>query len=110
MRLLEFTMTGTKHSQAYATHKHDIAEGDELELSIDAGNQYDRDAIKVLWNGEHIGWVPKKLAEAKSMLARLYENAEDLGFEMLITVDSHEVDNPVDMQLRVVVDVEGVLE
>ena len=110
MKLLEFTMTGTKHSQAYALHNGDITEGDELDFEVDAGNQYDRDAIKVLWQGEHIGWVPKKLAEAKSMLACLLKGHEDGSWAISAEVLSHEVDNPIDMQLVVSIDIEGTLE
>ena len=94
MELLEFTMTGTKHSAAYNLHKGDIGAGDDLELEWDQGNQYDTDAIKVLWQGEHIGWVPKRLGEAKCMLRKLMGE-----FEIQVTVVSHEPENPTDMQL-----------
>ena len=110
MKLLEFTMTGTKHSQAYNLHKSDISAGDELTFEVDAGNAYDRDAIKVLWQDEHIGWVPKKLAEAKSMLARLLEAADEGSCVITAEVLSHEVDNPVDMQLMVSVEFMGADE
>jgi len=107
MQILEFTMTGTKHSAAYATHKHDIAPGDEVEFEVDANNAYDQDAIKVLWQGQHIGWVPKRLGEAKSMLARLLMYSEDLMLNVTAEVSYHEVDNPVDMQLQVSVNIES---
>lgn len=106
MKLIEFTMTGTAHSKAYAEHKTEITEDDILEFELDKGNQYDTDAIKVLWDGQHIGWVPKKLGEAKSMLARLIEAQEILGLAVEPFVYSHEAENPVDMQLIVGVDID----
>lgn len=101
MLLLSFTMTGTRHSQAYSLHKLDIKPGDEIEFELDQHNAYDKDAIKILWQGEHIGWVPKKLYEAKSMLTRLLEEADDLGIVITAEVNSHEPENPADMQLQI---------
>jgi hypothetical protein len=106
MKLIEFTMTGTAHSQAYKDHKSEIDEDDILSFELDAGNAFDKDAIKVLWEGHHIGWVPKKLGDAKSMLARLIEGEEVLGLVLEPFVFSHEPENPVDMQLIVSVDID----
>ena len=105
MLLLEFTMTGTKHSQAYNLHKQDIKKEDMLGLELDRGNQFDENAMKVLWQGEHIGWVPKKLGEAKNMLARLMDH-----FTISAQVYEHEPDNPTDMQLIVRVELLEHLE
>jgi hypothetical protein len=103
MKLLEFQMTGTAHSAGYKAHKAEIHEGDELVLERDPHNQYDTAAIKVLWHGEHIGWVPKKLGEAKAMLDKLLVACYggELACWLVTTVESHEPDNPVDMQLTV---------
>lgn len=101
MELLTFLMTGTKHSAAYNLHRDDISEGDELTFEWDQHNQYDTEAIKVLWNGEHIGWVPKKLGEAKTMLRKLLGASDWSGIVLEASVLSHEVDNPTDMQLQV---------
>jgi hypothetical protein len=95
-------MSGTAHSAAYKAHKADISAGDDLNFLRDPHNQYDSAAIKVFWRGEHIGWVPKKLGEAKAMLDRLLESEE---FLIDPIVESHEVDNPVDMQLTVTVEI-----
>ena len=102
MELLTFTMTGTAHSAAYKQNKDDITECDLLDLEWDEHNQYDTEAIKVLLEGEHIGWVPKKLGEAKTMLRKLMALE---GFVMQAVVAQHDVDNPTDMQLQVSVEV-----
>lgn len=110
MLLLEFTMTGTRHSAAYQQHKSRIAVNDELTLVPDLGNQFDLAAIKVMWEGEHIGWVPSRLGEAKAMLFRLIHHADALGLDLQYVVDSHEPENPTDMQLIVHVEAFGMEE
>ncbi|SRR6266404_534299 len=103
MELLQFTMTGTAHSAGFKRFKDMIKAGDRLELQRDPTNAYDQGAIKVLYDGEHIGWVPKKLGEAKLMLDRLLEfDFQYIGVQT--TVEMHETDNPVDMQLIVKVE------
>ena len=105
--ILSFIMTGTAHSKAYKEHRDSIKSGDYLSFELDQNNAYDRDAIKVLWNGLHIGWVPKRLADAKSMLTRLCEAEEEIeGMEFTIQcrVESHEPNNPTDMQLIAMVE------
>jgi hypothetical protein len=100
VKLLEFQMSGTAHSPGYKASKNAITEGDDLTFERDPHNQYDTNAIKVLWKGTQIGWVPKKLGEAKAILDRLLECEE---FNISAEVESHEADNPTDMQLTVVV-------
>jgi HIRAN domain len=103
MKLLEFTMTGTAHSAGYKANKLDIKEGDGLELERDPSNAYDTAAIKILWNGAQIGWVPKRLAEAKVMLdALLAWDTDVIGIECSVAM--HSPDNPVDMQLQVLIE------
>lgn len=106
MILLEFTMTGTKHSSGYKALKDSITEGDVLEFELDINNVYDRDAIKLLHSGQQIGWVPKALGPAKSMLARLIDHAENelSALDITARVVMHEPSNPVDMQLQVAVE------
>jgi len=58
----------------------ELKKGDELELEPDPNNQYDKKAIKVLFNGYQIGWVPKK-----------YYNKKQL-FEFLISGGKPKVD------------------
>lgn len=110
MDLFTFTMTGTRHSAAYNLHKAKIKPYDPIEFEPDPHNAYDKDAVKILWNGEHIGWMPKKLYEAKSIFCRLFENAEELGISLTGRVESHDPENPTDMQLQIVVEVESFLE
>jgi hypothetical protein len=111
MELLEFTMTGTQHSAGYKAHKAEIEAFDVLSLIQDKGNQYDTCAIKVLWQGTQIGWVPKKLGAGKEILDKLldWQEQEDL---ILVSceVRVHEPDNPVDMQLIAVVSIEVLSE
>lgn len=106
MILLKFTMTGTKHSPGYKALKDSITEGDLLSFELDINNAYDRDAIKLLHSGQQIGWVPKALGPAKSMLARLIElsDGEDSALEINALVAMHEPSNPIDMQLQVEVE------
>ena len=39
-----------------------FVEGDELELEHEFDNPYDKNAIKVFWKGEHIGYIKRDLA------------------------------------------------
>lgn len=105
MKLLEFTMTGTAHSVGYKAHRHEIKEDNWLELERDPANAYDTAAIKILWNGVQIGWVPKRLGEAKTMLdALLAWDTDAIGIGCSVAM--HSPDNPVDMQLQVLIELE----
>jgi hypothetical protein len=100
MLLLEFQMTGTAHSPGYKQCKDSLEEGDLLAFERDPHNAYDSAAIKILYGSMQIGWVPKRLGEAKAMLDRLLE---DGTFHIEPFVASHEPENPTDMQLTVAV-------
>ena len=42
--------------------------GQWLTLQADPNNQYDSQAIKVLYNGQYIGWLPLNGGNVKSMI------------------------------------------
>jgi hypothetical protein len=104
MNLLTFTMTGTAHSAGYKAHAHEIISGDLLEFERDPHNAYDQNAIKILWEGTQIGWVPKRLGEAKAMLDRLLAWDTTAAIGIRASVESHDRDNPTDMQLVVLIE------
>lgn len=75
-RTYQFTLTGTQYK-----HDGDIPEnflndamiGDEVQLFWDKNNRYDKQAIKVLWKGRYIGWLPAR-AEKETIIRRLERN------------------------------------
>ena len=48
-------------SQYYAVAEvwHLIRPGDHLTLEREPGNRHDRNAVRVVWNGQQIGYVPR---------------------------------------------------
>lgn len=58
-------------SQYYAVAEiwHEIRVGDRLTLTREAENRYDRNAIRVDWNGRKLGYVPR--AENRAVAAAL---------------------------------------
>lgn len=62
-RTYEFTLTGTRHKHDGNYGEKYIKEsiiGDDVQLVWDKDNPYDREgwAVKVLWNGHYLGWLP----------------------------------------------------
>lgn len=107
MKLLEFTMSGTAHSSGYKLLKSQLKAGDEVVFERDPHNAYDTGAIKVLYLDQQIGWVPKRLGEAKMILDRLLD-CEDFLVEARVVI--HEPENPVDMQCVVEVELLSFVE
>lgn len=56
----------------------ELEEGDELHLSREPDNQFDTNAIKVLFDGTFIGYVPAYLAES---LAPMLDDGADIKAE-----------------------------
>ena len=67
-------LSGLSHHD-YAIHARNIQAGDELILERDSGNSYDNFAIKVLYDEDQIGWIPKGQNE---ILYRLLDAECDL--------------------------------
>ena len=80
----------------YSIHAHNIQAGDELTLELDVGDRFDGFAIKVKYDGDHIGWIPKGQNE---ILARLLDAECDLRASVL----SH--DTSVSLNRRLYVNV-----
>lgn len=88
-------LSGLSHS-SYALYAKQIEAGDELELRRDAHNQYDQFAIKVCFDGEQIGWIPKGQNE---ILARLLDH----GLDVRAKVISHDTGAALDKRLYILV-------
>ena len=80
----------------YSLHARNIQAGDELTLERDIGNRYDNFAIKVKYDEDHIGWIPKGQNE---IIARLL----DAGLDIRAKVISHEKSKPLDQRVYVVI-------
>lgn len=86
-------LSGLSHHD-YALHARNIQVGDELTLERDRGNNYDNFAIKVKYDGDHIGWIPKGQNE---ILARLLDADCDLRARVI----SHDASMALDRRLYV---------
>lgn len=57
--LLQYSLTaGLAHHEAKAVWS-DLAVGDDLELVREADNLHDANAVKVLWRGRMLGYLPR---------------------------------------------------
>jgi len=52
-------LAGFRHGAA-AEVWQDLRAGDSLSLVRDAGNPFDANAVRVLWNGRMLGYVPRR--------------------------------------------------
>ena len=86
-------LSGLSHKD-YALHARNIQAGDELTLERDSGNSYDSFAIKVLFEEDQIGWVPKGQNE---ILARLLDAELDLRARVI----SHDTSVALDRRLYI---------
>ena len=86
-------LSGLSHND-YALHARTIQAGDELTLERDSGNSYDNFAIKVKYEEDHIGWIPKGQNE---ILARLLDAECDLRARVI----SHDTSVSLDRRLYV---------
>lgn len=77
-------VTGLSHHN-YAMFAKQIEVGDELVMERDVTNRFDQNAIRLLWNGEQIGWVPK---EQNDVIAKLM----DANLDVRCAVISHDRD------------------
>lgn len=87
MKTVEFTLSGVNHihdgSDPQKVIKSNL-KGQWLTLKAEPENKYDDTAIKVLYNGQYIGWIPSNEVSAKKMIfKRLME-----GLEVLARFDS----------------------
>ena len=71
MRTEEFTLSGVNHVHDGCDPQkilNPMMKGKWLTLQADSNNQYDSQAIKVLYNGQYIGWLPLNGGNVKSMI------------------------------------------
>lgn len=67
--MLEFYVAGVQFRPEGATTIKNLEEGDELDLVPEPTNKYDPNAIQIVADGKHIGYVPRKFsAEVAAML------------------------------------------
>lgn len=52
-------VAGIMHHVGYTAHERDLLSGVRLELEPDPLNRFDAYAVKVLHDGDQIGWIPK---------------------------------------------------
>ena len=78
-RTYQFTLSGTNHKHDGVVPEQILNQsmvGDPVMLVWDEGNRYDPGAVKVLWNGKYIGWLPSRELEdvtnKKAVLRRLH--------------------------------------
>ena len=61
MHKVEFTLTGVNHVHDDCDPQkilNPMMKGQWLTLQVEPDNEYDSQAIKVLYNGQYIGWIP----------------------------------------------------
>ena len=86
-------LSGLSHHD-YSLHAKTLTAGDELILQRDLGNSYDNFAIKVMYEGDQIGWIPKGQNE---ILSRLLDAECDLRARVI----SHDTSVGLDRRLYV---------
>ena len=67
---LEFYVAGVKFHQ-YKDAQDELEEDMEVNLIPEPDNEYDSDAIKVMWEGCMLGYVPAKTGQAKRIAEAL---------------------------------------
>ena len=92
MKTVEFTLSGVNHvhdgSDTQKVIKSNL-KGEWLTLKPEPENQYDDTAVKVLYNGQYIGWLPASFTsltqdDAKKMIFKRLMN----GMEVLARFDN----------------------
>ena len=88
LKTVDFTLTGVNHKHDGSDPQEVIKpgmKGQRLTLQAEPNNKYDETAVKVLYNGQYIGWLPAsnttlKESDAKNMIfARLSHGLEVLA-------------------------------
>lgn len=90
-RTYQFTLSGTNHKHDGVVPEQILNQsmvGDPVTLVWDEGNRYDPGAVKVLWNGKYIGWLPNRELEdatnKKAILRRLDRGMEVPAYIMSV--------------------------
>lgn len=125
-RTYEFTLTGTRHKHDGNYGEKYIKEsiiGDDVQLVWDKDNPYDREgwAVKVLWNGHYLGWLPAdsgmmrqpivlRLERGETVLARIKDIRDVKIREKSGEVDEDGEDIWEDVLARTAVVVVGVYD
>lgn len=71
MRTEEFTLSGVNHAHDGCDPQkilNPMMKGQWLTLKAEPNNPYDSHAVKVLFNGQYIGWLPSNGGNVKSMI------------------------------------------
>ena len=89
------SISGLSHNN-YAMYAKELEAGDELGLERDPLNRFDDYAIKVMYEGDQIGWIPKGQNEILSKLL-------DHGLDIRAKIISHEASQPLDKRLYVLI-------
>lgn len=79
---VEFYITGTKFHD-YAKVADQLQLDDLVYLQPDPSNEYDANAVKIIWQGRQLGWVPQKSGESKVVAEALKAG---LNLEAIISV------------------------
>jgi len=91
--LKRLPLSGLSYHQ-YPFYVEVLVPGVELSLQRDALNVHDPNGIRVLYDGEQIGWIPKAENE---VLARLL----DLEIDLACRIISHDLKATLDRRLYV---------
>lgn len=83
MKTVQFTLSGVNHihdgSDPQKVIKSSL-KGQWLTLKAEPKNKYDDTAVKVLYNGQYIGWIPMNEVSTKKMIfKRLMDGLEVLA-------------------------------
>lgn len=89
------SLSGLSHHN-YAFFAKQLDAGDEITLERDVGNRYDDFAIKALYEGEQIGWIPKGQNE---ILARLLDHNLDIRAKVI----AHDTSKSLDQRVYVMI-------
>ena len=78
---VEFYITGTKFHD-YAKVADQLQLDDLVYLQPDPTNEYDANAVKIIWQDRQLGWVPQNSGESKLVAKAL---KADLNLEAIIS-------------------------
>jgi hypothetical protein len=77
---IKFFIAGVQHRVGAAAVLSRLVEEDELELVPEPDNKFDPNAIRIEYEGNHVGYVPKKFSSQVSALIEAH------GVEALLCV------------------------
>lgn len=91
MKTVSFTLSGVNHTNDGSDPQKVIKpgmKGQWLTLQADPKNKYDKTAVKVLYNGQYIGWLPASNVSFDEIKAKeMIFNRLTHGLEVLALLD-----------------------